>query len=246
MRLKISILLLTLILAAGSAHAATKTYDSSKENGDPGDSILISTTLCPPVRTTEDNIFGHAIIEDDGSGFVTLDLTLRGDGFTDLKEDQLGTLFGPGAFVFIQSKTTTTNVPPGGMVHVSQPGSGTDPGESAVWGIVSGWSATGYSFCVSSPVSICNQNVSLHGVTLPPKVTSGTFNLSTWAFDAEGDYEALTAYNAGITNGGLTNSQNLLRGAFHGRSLPALPLVGAAALALSLAVIGGRALSGKK
>jgi len=48
------------------------------------------------------------------------------------------------------------------------------------------------------------------------------------------------------SNGGLQNSRWNMRGAFVGSGLPALPLVGFGALALSLAVIGGRALVGKK
>jgi hypothetical protein len=246
MRLTISIFLLTLIHAAGSASAATKAYDSSIANGQPGDSILISTTLCPPVTTTEDNIFGFAILEDDNSGFVSLNVSLQGNGQVDLGPDQLNSILGPGAFFFLDSKTSLTNVPPGGTVHVSLAGSGTDPGETAVWGIISGWSATGSTFCRSSPVVICNQNNWAHGMTVTTFVASGTYNLNTWVFDAEGDYEAVTPYLLRSSNGGLTNNLSVLRGAFHGNSLPALPLVGAAALALSLAIVGGRALSGKK
>ena len=48
------------------------------------------------------------------------------------------------------------------------------------------------------------------------------------------------------SNGGLTNNGGKHRGDFVGASLPALPLFGFGALALSLAVIGGRALLGKK
>jgi len=177
---------------------------------------------------------------------VSLETSIHSSAITDLGPDQLTATFGPGAFIFIDNRTTNTNVPSGGTVHVGSPGAGTDPGESAVWGIVSGWSLTGARFCVSSPVSICNQNGFAHGATIVPGLTSGSFNLGTWAFDTVGDYEAVAPYLTRTSNGGLSNNHTLMRGAFAGSALPALPLVGFGALALSLAVIGGRSLMGKK
>ena len=79
----------------------------------------------------------------------------------------------------------------------------------------------------------------------PSILASDTYNLGTWNFDAVGDLSA-TWIITRTSAGGLSNSQELHRGAFVGASLPALPLVGFGALALSLAVIGGRALFGKK
>ena len=246
MRLINLILVLTLLHLAGAASAATKTYNSSAENGTPGDTILVATNLCPPVTLTPSDQFGFSVIEDDGLGTVSLDNTQLNVGLTDLGADLLGPVFGPGAFIFIDSKATLTNVGNGGSAHVSLSGASTDPGASAIWGIVSGWSATGFQFCVSSPVAICNGAGFSHGLTVGLVLESATYNLGTWAFDSIGDYEAVTAYIDRTTNGGLSNTQLVLRGAFHGSSLPALPLVGFGALALSLAIIGGRSLMGKK
>ena len=123
--------------------------------------------------------------------------------------------------------------------------SGTAPSESVEWGVVSGFEITGRSFCLSSPITICNLNGLAHGITIPSILASDTYNLGTWNFDAVGDLSA-TWIITRTSAGGLSNSQELHRGAFVGASLPALPLVGFGALALSLAVIGGRALFGKK
>jgi hypothetical protein len=246
MRLFASLLVFSLVQLSSSSFAATKSYDASKANGTPGDGILATTTLCPPVQTTLEEWEGHAILEDDGAGSVSLNNTSQLTRLTDLGPDQLAVALGPGAFIFVDQKETRTNVPPGGSVHVSAPGSGTDPGEAAVWGIVSGWSTSGGKFCVSSPIALCNTNNFAHGQTVAATLESGTYNLSTWAFDANGDFESVTPYLRAVLSGGIANGTVLQRGAFHGSSLPALPLVGFGALALSLAVIGGRSLMGKK
>jgi len=246
MRLLASFVLLVLIHWSGTSFAATKTYSSSIDNGAPGDSILATTTLCPPVQTTLGTIEGFSIIEDDGAGSVSLHFQSQRSNQVNFGPEQFEPLFGPGSFIFVDRRESRTNVPPGGMVHVGLSGSGTDPGELAVWGIISGWSMSGNQFCASSPVSICNNAGFTHGITVGSVLESGTYNLGTWAFDAVGDYEATEVYIYRTSSGGTSNNQRLLRGAFNGSSLPALPLVGFGALALSLAVIGGRSLLGKK
>ena len=124
--------------------------------------------------------------------------------------------------------------------------SSTAPGASTEWGILSGWSATGYRFCVSSPVGICNNAGFTHGVTVPSIVNSDTYDLGTWSFDAVGDYENAAPYVFSTANGGIQNIRYALRGSFVGASLPALPLVGFGALAASLAVVGVRATLGRR
>jgi hypothetical protein len=99
---------------------------------------------------------------------------------------------------------------------------------------------------VSSPVAICNENVSSHGITSVPTLNSPTYDLGTWNFDAEGDYEAESWFITGTNNGGLNNNQQLLRGSFVGASLPALPLVGFGSLAVALGLLGGRALRARR
>jgi hypothetical protein len=242
MRLSISLLVLALIHLSSPAFAATKAYSSTPPTGAPGDRILGSVTQCPTIQTTPGVLEGFAFLEDDGAGSVSLEVILPETLYIDI-----GAVFGPNSFLFLDGATTLTNVPLGASVHVSAPGSGTDPGETAVWGIVSGWSATGGIFCKSSPVSVCSTTVPLsHGQTTPAVSPSSTYNLGTWIFDAVGDYEATTPYISVTANGGLANSQLLWRGTFQGAVLPALPLVGLGALALSLAVVGGRSLMGKK
>ena len=121
------------------------------------------------------------------------------------------------------------------------------PGQSAEWGVLSGFEITGVDFCLSSPVSICNQNGFAHGITVASnQLGSSSYNLGTWIFDAEGDLEATGSYITRTASGGTSNVNHFIRGSFQGASLPALPLVGFGALAVSLAVIGGRSLLGKK
>jgi hypothetical protein len=239
-------------LSTSSAHAAVKAYDSSADNGTPGDFVTSTVNLCPPVQTSPGILFGNAILEDDGLGTVTVSsLNIEIESGLDIGPAQLVPVFGPGAFFFVELASTQS----GASGHVSNTSgvgahgpSGTAPGESAEWGVTSGWVMTGFSFCASSPVLICNNDPRFsHGATVPVlNPPSDTYDLGTWNFDSTGDYEIDTPFINGTGNGGLTNGRFALRGAFQGSSLPALPLVGFGALAVSVALIGARTLAGRK
>ena len=246
MLFRLVFVLLFVSLFAGSASAVVKSYDSSGDNGLSGDVLNSATNLCPPVQTQPGDIQGFATLSDDATGTVTLDeMNVLTVFFGDLGPDQLEITFGPGAFVFIDARASQFP----GTGHVSNDTglgahgpSGTAPSESVEWGIVSGWSATGYRFCVSSPIGICNNAGFSHGVTVGPIVNSSTYDLGTWTFDTEGDYEDAAPYIFSSANGGLQNIRYDLRGAFAGTSLPALPLVGFGVLAAALATLGARGL----
>jgi len=238
-------------LIGGNASAAVKSYDSSVNNGATGDTRRISINLCPPLASTPGTALGAQVVTDDGLGTVTLNqVEYNSTVGTDLSGGILIPIFGPGAFIFIEGEvdrgagsavTTSTTTGIGGHGPSS-----TAPGASAEWGAVSGWLGTGFTFCISSPVTICNQNGFAHGQTAPFILPSTSYDLGTWEFDAEGDMQATSWYMSRTSNGGLSNNQTLLRGAFVGSALPALPMVGFGILALSLAVVGGRSLMGKK
>lgn len=235
---------------AGSAEAAFKYYNASRENGLPGDLLLIATNICPTVQTTPGIIEGWFLLEDDGLGTVTLHPgSGEADVLIDLGIEQLVTTFGPGAFLFIDQRTTSSTSAPA-LSNTSGVGahgpSGTAPGETAEWGVVSGFFQTGFQFCISSPVALCNENGFSHGATNFPVLPSSTYDLGTWNFDAVGDMAGENFFIQRTSSGGLSNSGAIQRGAFQGASLPALPLVGFGALALSLALLGARAITGKK
>jgi hypothetical protein len=251
MRMQLMLSTLAVLCAAGSAQGAIKFYDSSANNGTPSTSFSFSEGACPPARTTPDEPQGFAELEDGGLGTVTLkQLELVNKNITDLGEDALGPILGPGAFIFVardelRSVGISTNTSNASGVGAHGP-SGTAPGETTEWGITSGWIVTGATFCVSSPVEVCNQNGFAHGATTLPVVASPTYDLGTWNFDGGGDYEAEDLFIQRTSNGGLTNRGIILRGAFHGASLPALPLIGFGALALGLGVLGTRAILGRR
>jgi hypothetical protein len=250
MRLSSILALVAALSLAGTAQAETKLYSSDRNNGNPGDSLLSATNLCPPLQMTARELFGFDEITDDGLGTVTLEQhSTQINNFIDLGPDELTLTFGPGAFVFINNQSTRTITAP----HISNTTgigghgpSATAPGATAEWGVVSGWAITGLRFCLSSPIGICNENGFAHGASISPTIESQTYDLGTWNFDTAGDYEAAQFLIFRTSNGGLSNNQQLFRGAFHGVSLPALPFVGFGALALGLVVIGGRAVLGKK
>jgi hypothetical protein len=250
MRLRSMLIVAAVLCLAGSAHAATKFYDQSATNGLQADFLNTATNLCPPVQTSPGILQGVSTITDNGTGTVTLEQNAVAiTTFIDLGPEALTITFGPGAFIFIDAILTETIASPhesnASGVGAHGP-SGTAPGESAEWGIVSGFMTTGRIFCLSSPITVCNGAEFAHGTTIPPLLPSATYDLGTWNFDAEGDYSTESPHIQRTSNGGLQNSRYDLKGAFVGASLPALPLVGFGALALGLAVIGGRALLGKK
>ena len=249
--LRIALLGSTLLTMTLPAAAAVKLYDSSPNNGQLTQNTLVAIGACPPVQSLNPS-GGYKKIIDDGLGTVTLEEFVQccGTGSTtNLGPDALTGIFGPGAFIFVQNASTRSLPTP----HVSTTSgigahgpSGTDPGESAEWGVISGFELTGLIFCISSPVTICNQNGFSHGATIPQTLASTSYDLGTWNFDAEGDIVAANFFITRTTNGGLTNTQETQFGAFVGSALPALPLIGFGVLAVALTVIGGRTLIGRK
>ena len=248
-RISVAVLVLSL---ASSVQAVVKFYSSDPDNGTPGNTARISINLCPPFISTPDALGGYTKLTDDEAGTVELSefvICCAGSGVTDLSGDILIPIFGPGAFIFIDAQTTTSITAP----HSS--GAGGGPGVTAsttagtgsiAWGVVSGFVPTGKLYCLASPVNICNENGFAHGMTIGFVLPSTTYNLGTWVFTGVGDLESTQQYLTRTSNGGLSNNGNVIQAALHGSAIPALPLVGFGALALSLAAIGGRALLGKK
>ena len=234
---------------ATTSQAAIRSYDSSTNNGTPGDFVNVATNLCPPIQTSPGILTGRSVLVDDGTGTVTLDqLDVVVKTFIDLGPGQLVITFGPGAFIFIDSKRTQST---GGQTSTTSGigahgPSSTDPGQSTEWGILSGFTVSGRTFCLSSPVGICNNGPGPHGMTALPVLNSDTCDLGTWNFDSLGNFEIATPYINATNNGGLSNNSYLLRGAFVGASLPALPIVGFGALAAGLLAVGARALLGRR
>jgi hypothetical protein len=228
----LAVLILTL---APAAFADIKVYNSSPPQGVAGDRIGIRSTLCPLVSPTPGAMQGSVTLTDAGLGTVTMtSILVYQPSVIDIDTTPV---FGPDSFIFIDSTTSTE---PAG----DQTGAGSTTG-SVDWGIITGWAVSGGSFCISSPISTCNDNGFMHGLTLTPIQPSSTYDMGTWTFDAAGDYEAST-YIQRTSMGGQANTQWDLRGAYVGSGLPALPLVGMGAMALGLLVVGARTVIRKK
>ena len=222
-------------LAIGSsADAVVKVYNATPPGGTPGDEFIFNDALCPPVEATPGNVQGSYRLNDDGAGSVTIvDFRIQRPLRLDIDAT---TLFGPGSFIFADTLAEYTTLP-----AQTAPGS-TAPGGSIDWGVLAGWKITGAGFCISSPVTICNNTAQLpHGMTSSaPPINSPTYDIGTWSFDAVGDFSAAAPFVLGTFNGGVTNRQMLIRGAFVGGGVPALPLVGAGVLAIGLLAAGSR------
>ena len=244
MRVRNWILTAALVSLASPALAVVKVYDASQDNGTAGTSFQYSTTLCPPIDPTPNVVGGSHTLIDDGLGTVTMSqFELTHIVYTDLGTDSLTAVFGPGSFVFV-SATPTNNI---STLPVTVSGDTSPSGGGVAWGIIGGFTNTGIAFCASSPQTICTLGAMVpHGITSPlGPINSPTYDLGTWSFDAEGDLSASQYINR-TSNGGTANGQRLITGSYVGSSLPALPLIGAAALALGLVVAGSRSVLRKK
>ena len=241
MHLRNWILAAALISLSSPALATVKVYDASADNGTAGEGFSYSTTQCPPIDVDQNTIQGAHTIEDNGLGTVTLTaFELSHIVESNYGPEAIESVFGPGAFVFV-SATPTNNI---AGLPVTSPGSTTS---SIAWGVVAGFTKTGIAFCIASPQTICTGGAMVpHGQTSPlGPINSPTYDLGTWSFDAAGDLSA-SQYIHRTNNGGTSNGQRLVRGAYVGSSIPALPLIGAAALALGLVVAGSRSVLRKK
>jgi hypothetical protein len=193
----------------------------------------ITPSVQAPGMQTAGCCFGSYFLEDDGLGTVTMDVYSVGS--TGAQPTTLNTtgFMGspPGAFLFVRNAGTTTTAP-----GQSAPGSALT---SVDWGVLTGWAATGADYCRSTPPFVCTfiQRIEDGSVSFP--LPSTTYDLGTWNFDAAGDFEG-SPYIQGTQDGGIGNSLVFVRGQFTGASLPALPIVGLAALAGALAIAGAR------
>ena len=237
MRFRHVLLILALLALAAPSGAVVKVYDATPPHGTPGDSFTFNLANCPPINSRLGNIWGFFKIDDTSTGTVTT-VDYEEQPVTVTQFD-IAQFFGPGAYVFIDARATS---------QPSLPFTGTGstaPGGSVSWGVLGGWTQTGYVFCAASPTTICSNSAATpHGTTAnlgaPP---SPTQDLGTWTFDAEGDMLALTAVIGRTNLGGTSNEQALLRGAFVGGGIPALPLIGIGALAAGLLVAGARTMA---
>jgi len=234
-RLPAALLFVGLSVPAWPAAAEVRAYDSDAL---PGDTLTVSSATCPAVDIDVGVLRGHAVILDEGSGTVTL-RELRSERSKRI-DVQLDGAFGPGAFVFLTNAASESPAP-------DQTGSGgSAPLGQVSWGVLAGWSTTGSQFCLASPPTLCSGvGGAVHGTTTPLRMPSATYDLGTWSFDARGDFEG-SPYLRQTFDGGATNLQHILRGAYSGAALPALPRFGAAALAAGLLGTGARALRRKR
>lgn len=219
------------------ASAVIKVYDATPPHGTPGDELAYAVTLCPTIRVNPGQQQGSFTLNDNGGGTVTIaNWNQQRVVLTNISTAQLTPVFGPGSFVFVDSKNTLKTT-------LGQTASGsTAAGGSVDWGVLGGWTSTGLAFCIASPQTICTSGAQIpHGQTVPvPPINSPTYDLGTWTFDSNGNFQAASAYIWGTFNGGVSNTQSLLRGSFVGGGVPAIPLFGVGALAVGLAVTGAR------
>jgi hypothetical protein len=240
-------LLASVLLVPSASQAALKAYKSgglpdfddvvgnfeeSPIFGTSNFGILRTSNLSPSVQPTPGAPdFLQVVLEDLDGGIVTIVNYETGSDAN--STTNLTGFAGPGGFIFIRSSARGTQVP-------GQTGAGSTT-SSIDWGVLTGWSATGGSFCNSSPPFVCTFAAFQEDMTIPAVVNSSTYDIGTWTFDSTGDFDA-TRYVTATHNPATTNILSFLDGKLFGTTLPALPIGGFGALALGLLVVGGRSL----
>lgn len=132
-----------------------------------------------------------------------------------------------------------------------QAGSGGTSDEIS-WGSLTGWSQTGFLRCpaecfATDPEceSACALTFGFAGTGPLPPLAGGGFDSDPWVFD--GDGTGFTAAPIEIVNlaGGLVTEHLVWRGSFVG-PVPSFPLLATLALATGIALLGARALGGRR
>ena len=225
---------------APASQASFREYDSSADTIQSSIYKRFRFPALTPTVAVHDLDFGSFFLDDEGLGHVTAnELSF---GFDHATTTNLTSA--PGSYHYLRLKATYDY--PGGAV-----GTGiTVPGGHVDWGVLSGWTQTGDMFCRSTPPSSCGIGGAGEDASTPvATLTTHTYDIGTWSFDAEGDFEA-TPYIANATfcticlggGGGVLDELIQLRGRLvaAGPSVPALPIAGLALLAAGLAVSVGR------
>jgi hypothetical protein len=225
---------LILFAAAGvlaqPAAAALKSYTLS---GDQSSLFPTCGTILHPGAVS-----GTALIDETGDGTpVLVDLEVQVDWAELIGYVDIGGI--PGTSVTLESHQVLRPAP-------SQSGVG-DTTSTIHWGSLTGWTQTGYYACIthipggSPPPSACVTFVGFEGTGPPTPLASDSFDTDPWSFGPDGF--SLTAPPVQIVNLGM----GLLTGTVQWKGdlnvgVPALPLLGLAALSAALLYLGVRSL----
>lgn len=107
---------------------------------------------------------------------------------------------------------------------------------TVTWPVLTGWTVTGATFCNADPSFICSLAVASQLVSVDPALRSGFYDLGPWEFHGTGFQQSPFVFLTATIPG---NVQIFLRGVLEpNAAVPALPLLGLAALGASLLAMG--------
>jgi len=223
---------LTALLLALPAAGALKTYTLSGDQ-----SVLFPTcgTILHP-----NSVSGTAVVDEQGDGApVLVELELHhawAAGVPDLQDFGCGI---PGTTLSLDVERTLRPAP-------SQTGSGSTT-TSISWGVLGGWTQTGRLVCTTHCPGGCPQfceecplAVGFEGTGPPPPMSGTSFDTGPWTFSEDGFSLAAGPVEFVNLGGGAVTESLVWWGALS-VPVPALPLVGLAALAGALLYLGVRA-----
>lgn len=217
-----------LITAACATLCATSTQGALKKYEVRSVGIQEFEDTSPQINIQPGQGIGTAVVDNDGgSGNPLLKkLALIGAG-----AGQTVDLPGLSGFIYLKTRSKSGPAP-------NQTGTG-DVSSAIDWGIVTGWTITGGSFCNSVPATICDRAMIQDDETVPPALISNRFDLHEWTFHGTGftsiPFLSFTSNN-GVTFG---NTQTWLRGPLsQDGTVPALPLLGIAIVGMSVVTLG--------
>ena len=221
---------LTLLLGAFASHAALSKYRVRTTNLTEYNfnSPLIEIMTGQP---HSGDPFGTALIDNDGgSGSPAL------QKFVLVSGGLLGTTVDlPGLSGFIYIKQGSKEFPLPNQIGTGQVAS------TIEWGVTTGWTITGGSFCNAVPSYICDSAMRADDETVPPPFTSSKYDIGEWRFHGTGfrGDPRLVQTNTRAAQGGLGNFQSIPRGVKRqDGTVPALPFIGMLAVGASVVAMG--------
>ncbi len=232
------VVLSAIFMLGSSADAALKKYDLTFRGQVSSTNVTPNPQTGNPINNRE---FSTALISNAAGPNPVLRKFVRAVDFT------ITTLV-PGLVVGIFASTNFREGPgvPAQLHQLPVP-SFTGTGSTAAsirWGSVTGWSISGSNWCNSEPAVVCSLAMNMDEQTTEPRFNSEFYDLGTWSFHGTG-FTAIPFIGSYFSSD-IGNQTYWVRG-FEKRdgTVPALPLVGAVTLGLSL-VAGGVAAARRK
>jgi hypothetical protein len=219
------------IALAGGSDAALEKYDVTFQGSVNSNNVVPNPNSGKPVINAEQSV---ALVDSAAGPNPVLRKFVRAVDFTI-------TTVVPGLAIALFSSSNYREGPGVlAQIHGGSVPPFTGTGSTATnvrWGVVSGWTITGSTWCNSNPGVICVLGMMADQATTEPRFNSTFYDLGTWSFHGTGFTSV--PFIGSTFSSDVGNQVYLVRGfATRDGTVPALPLLGVVVLGASL-IAGG-------